>query len=451
MGNRTARRGLSRSAAIAALAATVAALAGCGGQSEQDRVSQVARAYADAYVAGDGVTLCALMTASLRRELTTIAHEDKPSGCAQVVAFSAGAVRDVSAIHPFVSAVRVSGSRARATIRTGAGVGVLPLAREASRWRVSGPVHYTARVWREADYRVREAAGISPSSLAGILVRRAEAIIGTRAEARAIGPDEVRLAVAQPARLTDLKLVTARGAGRFGLYDWEADALTPAGRQVADQLRHRDGSALLISQGSETDGPGAAGGMTEGHALEVASAGSLADYAARSRAKRTALPPNLIVVQGKAPSAAAVAGGLDPDARYFVLKDLPAVTRADITHAYANVDPRGDPDINLGFTPRGASAFRRLTAAIARRGAGLSTPQLAFNQHIAVVLDGRLLSVDHVDFHVYPFGIPTAHGVDITGGFSPTTAQQLAAEITAPPQPAALQLIHSATFTRRGD
>ena len=42
------------------------------------------------------------------------------------------------------------------------------------------------------------------------------------------------------------------------------------------------------------------------------------------------------------------------------------------------------------------------------------------------------------------------HGAQLTGGFSPATAQQLAAEIAAPPLPAALERIDSTRFTRHG-
>ena len=49
-----------------------------------------------------------------------------------------------------------------------------------------------------------------------------------------------------------------------------------------------------------------------------------------------------------------------------------------------------------------------------------------------------------------PMGSRPEHGAQITGEFSPTTAQQLAAEIAAPPLPANLQMIDSTTFTKRG-
>jgi preprotein translocase subunit SecD len=103
--------------------------------------------------------------------------------------------------------------------------------------------------------------------------------------------------------------------------------------------------------------------------------------------------------------------------------------------------------------PEARVSFEDLTAELAHRGAAVSHADrsgLPLNQHIAAVLDGRLLSVLYVDFHTQPNGISAKHGAELTGGFSPITAQQLAAEIAAPPLPADLQPIASTTFTKHG-
>lgn len=382
----------------------------------------MARAYDRAFVAHDERALCTLMTSSLRNELTTAGGTGPHTTCPEAVAFADGAIRDVAALRPVVTVVRISGARASVTVRANAGIGVLPLAREAGRWRVAGPVRYLSRLWLQADYRIRNAGGQSTASIASIVAERGRTLIGTFAQARVIGRDEVRLSVAGPVRLADLSLVIRRDGGRLALYDWEADALTPAGKPVNQGLRQNDGAAQLISQGSETEPPGSAGGMPLRDAMKLAAAQR------RSRAE--------------------VVAGEHPGARYYVLRDRAALSRSDLTGAYASFDPLGRPEIVLEFTPRGARAFQALTARISRRGAMLSRPMLTVNQHIAAVLDGKLLSVIYVDFNRYPDGIPSADGTQITG-FSPTTAQQLAAEIAAPPLPADLQLVGSATIARR--
>jgi preprotein translocase subunit SecD len=132
-----------------------------------------------------------------------------------------------------------------------------------------------------------------------------------------------------------------------------------------------------------------------------------------------------------------------------VLRDRAALSRSDITDAYLNFDARGRPAIGIRFTPHGARAFQTLSAEIARRGAALSTPQLAVNQHLAAVVDGMLVSVIYVDYHVYPHGVPSEEATDISGGFTPLTAYHLAKQIAAEPLPADLQLIRATMVSRR--
>jgi hypothetical protein len=368
----------------------------------------------------------------LRRKLITPAgaRMPRPSSCAQVLAFAAGTVRASSNVQPVVSAVRVEGTHAIATFRSSSGVALLPLALEGGNWRVNGTVHYTSRVWLKTDYRIRRPGGASASAVAGILDERARAIIGTDAQTQVLGAEEVSLSVAEPVRPADLALVTKSSGGRLAFYDWEADALTPAGRPVADGLRDHNPTAVLISQGSGSDPGTGAGSITRRDAVRLA--------------KRQG-PRGWAVVRAWAPIT-----GAGPDApQYYVLRDRPALSGADIQFAYADTDPFGDPDIVLDFTPRGTRRFQELTAEVAHRGAALDSPDLP-NQHIAAVLDGRLLSVLYVDSRAHPNGISAEHGAQITGDFSPTAAQQLAAEIAAPPLPADLVPIASTTFTKRG-
>jgi preprotein translocase subunit SecD len=237
--------------------------------------------------------------------------------------------------------------------------------------------------------------------------------------------------VAEPATLADLAAVSQRAAGRLAFYDWGADALTPDGQPVSDGLRRHGATAVLISQGSGTEPPGTGAGSVSRHdAVRLAS---------RQRPRAGA------VVRAWAP----ISGASADAPQYYVLRDRPALSRADITEAYAESDPLGHPDIVLSFTPQGMRRLHDLTAEVARRGATVSSPSLSLNQHIAAVVDGRLLSVLYVDFRAHPDGISPVDGAQITGGFSPTAAQQIATEIEAPPLPAELELVDSTTFTRR--
>jgi hypothetical protein len=433
------RAAVSRRSGVAAAlaAAATAVLAACGGQSgaespAREQVSAVARAYSHAFLTRDGKRMCALMTRSLRRQLIAPAgaRMPRPSSCAETLAFAAGTVRASSVVRPVLSAVRVDGTRATATFRSSSGVAVLPLALEGGNWRVDGTVHYTSRVWLKTDYRIRSSGGASASAVARVLEERARAIIGTDAQTRGLGAGEVSLSVAQSVRPADLALVARSSGGRLAFYDWEAEALTPAGRPVADGLPHLDPTSVLISQGSGSNPGTGPGSMTRRDAIKLAG---------RQR------PRGWAVVRAWAPIP-----GAGPDApQYYVLRDRPALSGADIQFAYADTDPLGNPSIVLDLTPRGVRRFQDLTAEVAHRGAALDSPDL-LDQHIAAVLDGHLLSVPFIDSRAHPDGISAEHGAQITGDFSPSTAQQLAAEIAAPPLPATLQEIDSTTFTKRG-
>ena len=417
----------------AALAAAVGVLAGCGGQSGGSQVRAVAQGYERALVTDNGRAACSLMSARVRREFGASA-----TACAQAVALLAPSRRDASSRYPIVTAVRVDGARATATLRSRAGVSTLPLSREGGHWRVAGRLHYVSRNWLDADYRLRNAGGLSASAVAVILSERARRLVDPLATAWAIGPDEVRVQVAEPVRPAELASVTRREEGRLAFYDWEANALTPSGTPVDRALHNRDGTAMLISQGSGSGPPGTTGGLPLRAAMTLAAAQRPVAGVGPSQRRVRGVPRGWTVLAGAGPSA-----------QYFVLRDREALSRSDIADSYLTIDGSGRPAIGIRFTPHGARAFQRLTAEVARRGALLSTRRLAVNQHLAVALDGKLLSVIFVNYHVYRLGIPADDATDIGGGFSPATADLLAKEIGAPPLPADLQLIRATTFSRR--
>jgi preprotein translocase subunit SecD len=195
---------------------------------------------------------------------------------------------------------------------------------------------------------------------------------------------------------------------------------------------------MLISQGSGSELPGTTGGLPLRAAMKLAAAQRPIAGVGPSQRRVRGVPRGWTVLAGE-----------DPSTQYFVLRDREALSSSDITDSYLTVDGSGRPAIGIRFTPHGARALQRLTAAVARRGAMLSTPQLAVNQHFAVALDGKLLSVVFVNYRVYRLGIPADEATDIGGGFSPAAADLLAKEIAAPPLPADLQLIRARTFSRR--
>ena len=283
--------------------------------------------------------------------------------------------------------------------------------------------------------------------------------------------------------------------GQLEFYDWEALALTPNGETVASQLRRQNPTAVTISQGSGR-GPGAgAGGLSLYRAVRLASrqptlapaagvsrrtplyylfgsSGSpacsavtrldgtvtppgqhclLAGPETSAQALRPDLPPGVsaadgeqlvvhqgtLVVQATAPTTAQSLAPSGLTGRFYVLRDEPSLSGPDITHPRASTDQSGEPDVSFGFTAAGEKQFQQITQAIAHRGSVDSPRGAAYqqNQHFAIVLDQRLLSVPSIDFTSYPDGVPGAGGADISGGFTRHAAQELATILRTGPLP----------------
>ncbi len=136
-----------------------------------------------------------------------------------------------------------------------------------------------------------------------------------------------------------------------------------------------------------------------------------------------------------------------PSTSYFVLRDNVALIGSDITNPEQSTDSTGLPDVTFGFSSKGANEFHNVTAALATRGQTDSIGQERLNQHFAVALDNQLVTVPSIDFHVYPAGIPGNSGAEITGGFTITTAQQLATELRLGALPIKLKLISESTVS----
>jgi SecD/SecF fusion protein len=57
------------------------------------------------------------------------------------------------------------------------------------------------------------------------------------------------------------------------------------------------------------------------------------------------------------------------------------------------------------------------------------------NQHFAVALDNRLITVPSIDYKVYPDGITGDHGADLSGNFTRQSAKDLAILLRYGPLP----------------
>ncbi len=121
----------------------------------------------------------------------------------------------------------------------------------------------------------------------------------------------------------------------------------------------------------------------------------------------------------------------DPSAQFYVMRDHVALFGNEITNPQQTTDQAGQPDVSFGFTGNGGQAFQNVTATIAKRGSLVSGLGRALQQHFAVALDTQLVTVPQVDYHMFsPFGIPPQNGADIQGGFTISSAQALAKQLS---------------------
>ena len=91
--------------------------------------------------------------------------------------------------------------------------------------------------------------------------------------------------------------------------------------------------------------------------------------------------------------------------------------------------------------PRARRRSRTSPSDIAHRGDRVSGLGQQLNQHFAVALDNKLITVPQIDFKTYPDGIQGGGGADITGGFTIQSAQDLATQLRLGALPINLKLI----------
>ncbi|MGO9319427.1 MAG: protein translocase subunit SecD, partial [Solirubrobacteraceae bacterium] len=155
--------------------------------------------------------------------------------------------------------------------------------------------------------------------------------------------------------------------------------------------------------------------------------------------------PGTVIVQAHAEeTAAGKLTNASPNS-WYVLNDNPVLNGEDITNpTQGNDESTGQPNVTFGFNSHGKTVFERVTKEIAHRGQEAELPGITKEeamQHFAVVLDGQLITVPSIDFTKYPEGIDASTGSEISGGFTITTAQNLANELQSGALPVRLVLI----------
>ena len=120
-------------------------------------------------------------------------------------------------------------------------------------------------------------------------------------------------------------------------------------------------------------------------------------------------------------------------------------TGSDITNPQESSESEsGTPDVTFGFNSHGKSVFQQVTKEIAQRGQEAQLPGVskeAAQQHFAIVLDGQVITAPSIDYTKYPEGIDSSQGSEISGGFTLTSAENLADELQSGALPIKLNLI----------
>ena len=145
----------------------------------------------------------------------------------------------------------------------------------------------------------------------------------------------------------------------------------------------------------------------------------------------------------------------EPDQRrgkvdqWWVIEDNPVLSGAEIKNPEQNFEngTGGQPIVTMEFSDTGRKAFADTTREIAQRGAdnaalngGLQNP-IGASHHFAIRLDNELISTPYINFRENPDGIDGSQGAQISGGFTITTAQDLARLLKIGALPLRLELI----------
>lgn len=144
------------------------------------------------------------------------------------------------------------------------------------------------------------------------------------------------------------------------------------------------------------------------------------------------------VIQAADPGPGRQIGLTDANARFYVVRDHVPLFGTSLRNPRAGTDRGGNPDVSFSFDRHGQEVFLQVTAIVARRGERVSRAGELFNQHFAVMLDGKLLTVPQIDSKTYPDGIDAGQGADIVGAFTAQGARDLAAILRAGPLPVPL-------------
>jgi SecD/SecF fusion protein len=165
-----------------------------------------------------------------------------------------------------------------------------------------------------------------------------------------------------------------------------------------------------------------------------------------AKAKAVRVNPGTVLAEATAITNASGKVTQESPNSYYVLNDNPALNGSNIKNPRQSFDNggSGQPNVTFEFDKSGGKTFQKVTKEIAERGQERQlpgVPKAAAVQHFAVVLDNQIITAPFIDYTANPEGIEPANGSQISGGFTITTAQNLADELQSGALPIKLELI----------
>jgi SecD/SecF fusion protein len=293
--------------------------------------------------------------------------------------------------------------------------------------------------------------------------------LGVAHQVQGRGRDRLLITVPRKA-VAAMKAVA--GAGQLVFYDWEANVIGPAGKPAPIDPKvtggpdaGRGGSLALyeaVLRASKRPADAEADNARKGSVFYAVDAKAEKVFGSGSRSRGAALDLAPATERAGATvlevtAGTVVVGGeqaIDdpaPARAFYVLQDDVALRGSAIEHPEQNFDSgpsaSGEPIVTFEFSADGAKAFQKLTRSLAERGArsvGVAGQSGAdANQHFAIVLDERIVSLPYVDFRANPEGIDGSTGSQIQGGFTIASARQLASILRSGELEVPLELVAS--------
>jgi SecD/SecF fusion protein len=346
----------------------------------------------------------------------------------------------------------------------------------------------------ELVYQARPTAAskVTPESLErsiNIMRKRVDQLGVAQPEIQSSGEDEIDVALPAVKEIIQAENEVGKTA-QLQFYDWEPNVIGPTGQPAptegtvtGDSTSAGPGGvtaglpeyqavlraakrAPLLRRSDTTLGPGCTPQQLEGciygswFLLDTAHErvvrgpeetehdlfSDLAKQPKGAKLKAVRINPGTVLVQAHSVEDEKTGKVTDPSPNsWYVLNDEPVLSGSDITNpTQSNDESTGQPDVTFGFTSHGKGIFEKVTKEIAHRGQEAQLPGVskeAALQHFAVVLDGQLITVPSIDYTKYPEGIDASTGSEISGGFTITSAQNLANELQSGALPLKLVLI----------